>query len=260
MSGAGGFASVLAFGLAADAAVALVAWWASLRRNDVSLVDAFWGPMIVLPAGVVAALLPAAGSRAWLVLALAASWAARLSLHIVHRSRGKPEDPRYQAIRARNEPGFRFKSLYLVFLLQAVLAWCVSWPLAAAVASPRPVGVLDVVGLMVAVGGLSVEAVADAQLARFRADPSNRGRVLDTGLWRYSRHPNYFGECCLWWGFGLVAVSAGAPWSLVSPVLMTVLLLKVSGVALLERDIGERRPAYRDYVARTPAFVPWWPK
>ena len=112
----------------------------------------------------------------------------------------------------------------------------------------------------VAAGGLLVEAVADAQLAAFRADPSRRGQVLDTGLWRYSRHPNYFGECAMWWGWWLMALAQGAAWTIVSPLLMTWLLLRISGVALLERDIAERRPAYADYVRRTNAFLPGRPR
>ena len=151
-----------------------------------------------------------------------------------------------------------------MFLLQAVLGWVVSWPMLAASGGDRSVwSAWDTVGAMLAGGGLLIEAIADAQLSRFRRAPGHRDRVLDSGLWRYSRHPNYFGESCVWWGLGLMAVSAGgttAAWCLASPVLMTVLLLKVSGVTLLEQDIGERRPAYRDYIARTSAFIPWPPK
>jgi steroid 5-alpha reductase family enzyme len=108
--------------------------------------------------------------------------------------------------------------------------------------------------------GILFESIADAQLAAFKARPDSQGQVMDTGLWRYTRHPNYFGECCVWWGFYLFAVSAGGWWSIVSPLLMTILLLRVSGVTLLEKDIGERRPAYRDYVQRTNAFIPGLPK
>lgn len=115
-------------------------------------------------------------------------------------------------------------------------------------------------GALVATAGIVIEAVADAQLARFRRDSRTRGRVLDRGLWAWSRHPNYFGECCVWWGLWLVALAGGAAWTVFAPLLVTVLLLRVSGVTLLEKDIGERRPAYRDYVARTSAFVPWPPR
>jgi steroid 5-alpha reductase family enzyme len=159
-------------------------------------------------------------------------------------------------MRRRNNPGFAWKSLYLVFGLQAILAWLIAMPLMAAVAGATPVGPLDYAGIALWALGMIFEAVGDWQLARFKADPANRGKVMDRGLWRYTRHPNYFGESCLWWGYYLLAVAAGGWWTLFSPVLMTFLLLRVSGVALLEKDIGERRPAYRDYMRRTNAFIP----
>ena len=246
-----------ALGLGAGALLALAAWALSVPRRDVSIVDSAWAFLVLAPALVVTALLPQAGTRALAVLALAGAWALRLSVHIAWRHRGQPEDRRYQAIRRRNEPHFQWKSLYLVFGLQALLGWIVAAPLMAAAASPAGWNALDALGLAVATFGLLFEAVADAQLARFRADPLNRGRVMDGGLWRYSRHPNYFGECCLWWGLWLVAAAAGAWWTLLSPLLMTVLLLMVSGVPLLERDLGRDRPGYAEYVRRTPAFVPW---
>jgi steroid 5-alpha reductase family enzyme len=244
-------------GLAGGALLALGVWAASLPRRDVSIVDSAWGFLVLLPALVVATTLPEAGPRTMPVLALAGAWALRLSVYIAWRHRGQPEDRRYQAIRRRNEPHFRWKSLYLVFGLQALLGWVVAAPLMAAVASQVPWNALDAVGLVLAAFGLLFEAVADAQMARFRADPRHGGRVMDRGLWRFSRHPNYFGECCLWWGLWMVAAAAGAWWTVVSPLLMTVLLLKVSGVPLLEQDLGRRRPGYAEYVRRTPAFVPW---
>ena len=176
------------------------------------------------------------------------------------RNWGEPEDRRYIAIRANHEPGFAWKSVYIIFLLQAALAWVVSSSLHAAIMGTRPLGTVDAIGAVIVVFGLVFEAVADAQLAAFIRNPQNRGRVMERGVWRYSRHPNYFGECCIWWGFWLLAVSTGGWWSVASPLLMTVLLLRVSGVNLLERDIGERRPAYAAYVARTSAFVPRPPR
>jgi steroid 5-alpha reductase family enzyme len=184
----------------------------------------------------------------------------RLAVYITWRNWGEGEDRRYQAIRANNEPHFALKSLYIVFLLQAAIAWVVSLPLSTAIASNAEIGPLDYLGLAIWSLGLVFEAGGDLQLARFKADPENQGRVMDRGLWRFTRHPNYFGNACIWWGFGLIGVAAGSWWSLLSPLVMTVLLLKVSGVSLLEQDIGERRPAYADYIRRTNAFVPWWPK
>ena len=255
------------FGTALWSTLALssLVWCASLWRRDASLVDRFWAVFIALNA------LVYAGALGWLegssparratVLVLVALWAVRLGLHISRRNWGHGEDRRYQAVRARNQPGFALKSLFLIFWLQAVLAWVLTLPLASALSGPAPWGLLDGLGTLVALLGWALEALADAQLNAFRAVPANRGEVLDQGLWRYSRHPNYFGEACFWWGIWLFAPGAwgvGALWTALVPVLMTLLLLKVSGVHLLEQDIGERRPAYRDYIERTPAFVPGW--
>ena len=246
-----------ALGLGAGVVLALAVWAVSVPKRDVSIVDSAWGFLVLVPALVVAAVLPEVGPRAVVVLVLAAAWALRLSSHIAWRHRGQPEDRRYQEIRRRNEPHFAWKSAYLVFGLQALLGWIVAAPLMATVASPAPWSALDALGLALASFGLIYETAADAQLARFRADTRNRGQVMNRGLWRFSRHPNYFGECCLWWGVWLAAAAAGAWWSVVSPLLMTVLLLKVSGVPLLERDLGRHRPGYAEYVQRTPAFLPW---
>ncbi|HET9695105.1 MAG TPA: DUF1295 domain-containing protein, partial [Steroidobacteraceae bacterium] len=199
--------------------------------------------------------------RTVLVLTLVTLWGLRLAIYLGRRTFGHEEDRRYQAIRRRNDPGFTWKSLYLVFGLQAVLAWVISLPLLGGVAGdPRPLGVLDGLGAALWLLGWSFESVGDWQLARFKADPANAGRVMDRGLWRYTRHPNYFGDFCVWWGFYLVALAAGAWWSIAGPALMTVLLLRVSGVALLERDIGTRRPGYEEYVRRTNAFFPGPPR
>jgi steroid 5-alpha reductase family enzyme len=190
------------------------------------------------------------------VTALVLAWALRLSLYLLWRNWSAEEDRRYRAIRRRNEPGFAGKSLYLVFGLQGVLAWLISAPLFAAFQQEISWPVLHVAGIALVLFGIAFESVADGQLARFKAAPANAGRVMDRGLWRYTRHPNYFGECCVWWGFWLIAAAAGGAWTVFAPLLMTVLLLRVSGVTLLEKDIGERRPAYADYVRRTNAFLP----
>jgi steroid 5-alpha reductase family enzyme len=247
-------------GLVALLALAFCTWAVSLAKRDVSIVDSVWSVMILLAGGVYAAVQLAPAERVWWVLALVAIWAIRLAGYITWRNWGEGEDHRYQAIRARNQPNFGWKSLYLVFVLQAVLAWIVSLSLLAAIASERPWGWLDTLGVAVAVFGIVFEAVGDAQLAAFKARPENRGQVMNLGLWHYTRHPNYFGEFCVWWGFYLMALSAGGWWAILSPLLMSVLLMKVSGVTLLEKDIGERRPAYRDYIARTNAFFPGMPR
>ncbi|MDX1604888.1 MAG: DUF1295 domain-containing protein [Candidatus Competibacterales bacterium] len=248
------------YALAALLGLMVLAWLLSLARQDAGIVDSFWSLAFLLAAGVYHQTLAEPGPRATLVLILVAIWALRLSGHITWRNWGEPEDRRYQAIRERNEPGFAFKSLYLVFGLQGVLAWIISLPLLVAMAGSAPLGWLDGLGVALWVVGLVFEAGGDWQLARFKADPANKGRVMDRGFWRYTRHPNYFGDFCVWWGFYLLALAAGGWWSIVAPLLMSFFLLKVSGVALLESDIGERRPAYRDYIRRTNAFFPGPPR
>lgn len=243
-------------GLAALAVVAVLGWLVSLPLRNVSIVDSLWSLMFLLAAIVYVLGQPEASARAMLVLALVAVWAIRLAGYITWRNHGHGEDFRYQKIRANNEPGFALKSLFIVFGLQAALAWLISLPLLAAINSTAPLGWPDFLGAGLWLVGMVFEAGGDWQLARFKADPANRGKVLDSGLWRYTRHPNYFGDFCVWWGYFLIALPAGGWWSVIGPVLMSVLLLRVSGVALLEKDIGERRPAYRDYVRRTNAFFP----
>lgn len=246
--------------LGAVAALAVAAWLVSVRLRDVSIVDSLWSLFFVVVSGVYIANAEASGPRTWLVAAMVAAWALRLSVYITVRNHGQPEDRRYQAIRERNQPHFWLKSLYIVFLFQAVLAWVICLPALAAVSGQTAPGPLDYLGVGLWLAGMSFEVVGDWQLARFQRTRRSPDAVLDTGLWRYTRHPNYFGEALLWWGVYLLALSAGAWWTVFAPAVMTFLLLKVSGVALLEKDIAERRPAYRDYVRRTNAFIPWMPR
>jgi steroid 5-alpha reductase family enzyme len=228
-------------------------WLVSLVARDASLVDLLWGPAFAAVAWTsVAAFGPS--PRGLLSAGLATAWAARLAIHLARRNLGRGEDYRYREMRARHGARFPLVSLGTVFLLQAALAWVVSLPLQVA-ARPAPIDALAAAGAIVAAAGIAIEAFADAQLARFRRDPASRGQVMDRGLWRWSRHPNYFGDAVVWWGFGLMGLSA--PWSLFGPLVMTVLLVRVSGVALLEKTISHRRPGYAEYVARTSAFVPW---
>ena len=252
--------SIYLQGLGVAVVVAVATWLLSLALRNVSIVDSVWSLMFLGEALAYAHAAPALGSRARLILLLVALWALRLALHITWRNRGHGEDRRYQAIRARNQPNFEFKSLYLVFLLQAALAWIISLPLLAAVLGQAPLGVLDDAGAALWILGFVFEAGGDWQLTRFKADPANRGKVMDRGLWRYTRHPNYFGDFAVWWGFYLLALGAGGWWSIAGPILMSVLLMRVSGVTLLEQDITERRPQYADYIRRTNAFFPGPPR
>ena len=240
--------------------VGVVSWLFSIARKDVSFVDSLWSFFFLLAAIVFATETTHLQERGILVLALVAIWALRLSIYITARNWGEPEDYRYQQIRANNEPGFAFKSLYIVFGLQGVLAWLVAMPLFPAISSAAPLNALDVVATLLWITGFVFEAGGDYQLSRFKADAESKDKVLDTGLWRYTRHPNYFGDFCIWWSFFLFAVAAGGWWTIASPILMSILLLKVSGVAMLESTIADRRPKYADYIRNTNAFFPGPPR
>jgi len=248
------------FALALILGVGVAAWAVSVAIRNVAFVDSLWSLFFLIAAVTFAAAAWPLSARGLLVTVLVAIWALRLSIYITARNWGKPEDYRYQKIRANNEPGFAFKSVYIVFGLQGVLAWFIAMPLLPAIMNPGAIGALEIAAGALWLLGFVFEAGGDYQLARFKSDPSNKGRVLNTGLWRYTRHPNYFGDFCVWWAFFLFAVAAGGWWTVLSPVLMSLLLLKVSGVALLEKTITERRPEYADYIRRTNAFFPGLPK
>ncbi len=254
--------------LVAAAAVAIVglmvgAWLLSLALRDASVVDTFWGLGFVLVAGVALAIGPGVIARRVLLFGLVTVWGLRLAVHVFRRNRGKGEDFRYRAFRTRWGSRFWWVSLFTVFLLQGAIMFVVSAPIQAAGAArtPTALGALDVLGAGVWLVGFLFETVGDLQLSRFKANPANRGKVMDRGLWRYTRHPNYFGDATLWWGIGLIALAVPWGWvALVGPAVMTFMLVRVSGVAMLERTIGERRPAYAEYVRKTSAFVPRPPK
>jgi steroid 5-alpha reductase family enzyme len=255
--------SPLGIALAVLLAAATLVWLLSLARRDASIVDVFWGPAFVVAAVVYRGGLGARPLRADLVLGLVTLWGLRLGLHILWRSRGRGEDYRYRAMRERDPRGFPLRSLATVFWLQAVLAWVISAPLYAVqrAGEPAALGWLDALGAAVFAVGFGFEAVGDWQLARFRRDPASAGQVLDRGLWRYTRHPNYFGDALVWWAFFCFAAATPGGWRTVhGPLLMTILLMRVSGVSLLEKKLRETRPAYRRYVEETSAFVPWFPR
>jgi steroid 5-alpha reductase family enzyme len=246
-------------------------WLLSLARKDASIVDPFWGTgFVVVTWLTLASTGPVnADARSWLLTILVTIWGARLSLYLLWRNRGHGEDKRYQAMREHHGSRFWWVSLLTVFWLQGIILWIVSMPIQAAIVSAQavissaasfsPLGWLDVVGVCVWCIGLFFEAVGDYQLATFQSDSANAGRVMDRGLWRYTRHPNYFGDFCVWWGVYLIAANGGAAWTVFSPALMSFLLLKVSGVKLLEKTITGRRPDYAAYRARTSSFFPWPP-
>jgi steroid 5-alpha reductase family enzyme len=236
-------------------------WPVSFWLKDVSIVDILWGPAFAVMAWVCATMRAALDARQWIVLALVSVWALRLGFHVGGRwLRNRHEDHRYAAIRASRGPNFPWTSLFWIFWLQALLLWVISWPLQAVFAQDRPLHWADAFGIALACAGIGIEAIADAQLTRFRADSRNSEKVLDTGLWAWSRHPNYFGDFIVWWGFFLFGIAAGAPWWVaLGPVVMSALLIHYSGAGLMEDTIGGRRPGYADYVRRTSLFVPWPP-
>lgn len=250
-------------GLAAALALMTLVWLVSLPKRDASIIDVFWGVSFAVLAWCYYLQGPQQNLRQLLVPVLTTVWGLRLAVFIAWRNRGQGEDYRYQAMRRRFGAKFPWLSLFIVFWLQAILAWVIAMPLLQVQRSAEPstLGWLDGLGLTLFFVGLFFEAVGDDQMARFKADPGNRGRVLDHGLWRYTRHPNYFGDATVWWGLACFALATpGSLWILLSPTLMTFLLLRVSGVALLEKGLQKTKPAYADYVRRTSPFFPWPPK
>ena len=249
------------YGLVGALLLGFVVWLISLVKRDVSIVDSIWSLLFLVAAAIYFATAQERTTLSVLVLALVALWAFRLSIHITWRNLGEEgEDRRYQAMRERNNPNFAFKSLYIVFGFQALIAWFISLPLWAAIHSGGTINGVAIIGVVLWAIGMFFESVGDWQLSRFKADPANKGKVMNYGLWRYSRHPNYFGNATIWWGFYFLALSVGAWSTIVAPIAMTFLLLKFSGVALLEKDIAERRPKYAQYIESTSAFIPWPPK
>lgn len=236
-------------------------WLLSLAVRDASIVDIFWGAGFVVVAWVVFGLADGAVLRRWMLVALTTVWGLRLAGYLAWRNLGRGEDFRYRAMRERAGPRFWIVSLYQVFALQGLLMWLVSLPVQAGMVPTSPVGFLAWVGTALWAIGFAFETVGDLQLARFKKDPSNRGQVMDRGLWRYTRHPNYFGDFCVWWGLYLIALDgAGAWWTVVGPIVMSMLLMRVSGVTLLEKSLSTRRAGYADYVRRTSAFFPRPPR
>ena len=244
------------------AALMIGTWILSLVVKNASIVDVVWGLGFVLVAWAVRIRVDGSSGRQWLLVAMTTLWGLRLAAHLYIRNHGKGEDYRYRAMRKRWGPRFPLISLATVFTLQGVLMWIVSLPVQLGQIRRTPdVGVLAWLGIAVWIVGLFFETVGDAQLVRFKRDPANAGVVMDRGLWRYTRHPNYFGDACVWWGIALVAAeTAVGRWGLLGAAVMTVLLRRVSGVTLLEKSLLKRRAGYEAYVAATSPFIPMPPK
>ncbi|MCG8441163.1 MAG: DUF1295 domain-containing protein [Caulobacterales bacterium] len=255
--------TILAVNFAVIMACMIALWLISLRLNDVSFVDSFWATGFVVVAWCTFALLDAPDARDWLILALTTAWGARLGGYLFWRWRKEGPDARYVALMKRAGDKVRLETLTKVFLLQGVMLWVVALPimLGQAAGDGAPLGALAYAGAGLALVGFVFESVGDWQMAKFKGDPANEGQVMDRGLWRFTRHPNYFGDACVFWGLYLIAAETGlGALSVIGPALLTWTLVKWSGAALLERRLKRSRPGYEDYVRRTSGFIPWPPK
>lgn len=238
-------------------------WGISVLITNVSIVDLFWGMGFVVVNAIYFYFSGDFHLRKIVLLVLVSLWGVRLSAYLAWRNLGKGEDFRYQEFR-RNYGAKRYWwfSYFQVFLLQGALILFVSLPLLGAQSKTvfDDLNLLDYLGLLVFVVGFLFEAGGDYQLARFKQNPANKGKVLNTGFWKYTRHPNYFGDSAVWWSFGIFSLAAGSYWTVVGSIAMTLLIIKVSGVALLEKSLSTSKPQYHDYIRKTNAFFPWFPK
>lgn len=253
---------VLTWSAVAIAVVMVGTWIVSVVIRNASIVDVVWGLGFVVVAWVSRAVGDGDAARQWLLTILTTVWGVRLGGYLFWRNSGHGEDFRYRSMRKRWGRRFPLISLVTVFALQGTLMWIVSLGVQIGQDDPSPsVGPLAVIGVLVYAVGLFFEIVGDAQLARFKADPNSAGKVMDRGLWRFTRHPNYFGDACVWWGLAIIAAESGSgAWGLIGAAVMTFFLRRVSGVTLLERSLKKRREGYDQYIARTSPFVPRPPK
>ncbi len=233
----------------------VVFWLISLVKKDVSVVDSLWSLFFIIACIFFFNELDSLSLRAQILTIMVIVWGLRLAAYITIRHWGHEEDHRYQTIRENNNPGFKYKSLYLIFGFQTVIAWIIAMPLFYGMNTNAAFGWLDFLGIVLWFIGMFFEVVGDYQLWKFKGDASNKGKILTTGLWQFTRHPNYFGEFLIWWGYFCIAISSGAYWIVISPLLMSFLLLKFSGVVHLENTMKVRQ-GYEDYMNNTNAFFP----
>jgi steroid 5-alpha reductase family enzyme len=250
----------LAFGIIMS--MMTILWLISIKIKNVSIVDLFWGFGFVVAGAFYFINTEGFETRKILLMTMVTIWGIRLSIYLAWRNSGKGEDFRYRKFRKDfGEERYWWYSFFSVFLLQGVLMWLISAPLLGAqLYTGNELGILDFIGVAIWIIGLVLEAGGDIQLARFKANPGNKGKVLNTGFWRYTRHPNYFGDAAVWFGYGLICLSAGRYIPVLGTVLMIALIIKVSGVAVLEKTLNTTKPEYQEYVRRTSAFIPWFPK
>jgi len=255
--------TIAGWNLAAVFVMMIIGWLISLRYRNVSIVDSLWGLGFVLIAWITFFLADGFSGRKTLILILTTVWGMRLSIFLGKRNWGSGEDRRYGQWRQKSGESFWVVSLFKVFLLQALFLWVISFVLQYGqfASTPAKFTWLDILGVSVWGVGFLFEAVGDWQLAQFKSNPANKGKVMDRGLWAYSRHPNYFGEFLIWWGFFLITLSTpGSWWTVISPLIVAAVLLKMTGIPLTEAAIVKTRPGYEDYIRRTSAFVPWFPR
>jgi len=254
--------TIMSWNLAAVAAMMITGWLISLAYRNVTIVDSLWGLGFVLIAWLTFFMSDGVWSRKMLIAVLVTLWGLRLSIYLSWRNWGKGEDPRYGSWREKSGDRFWLVSLYKVFILQALFLWVISLVLQIGQLAPTPekLAWLDGLGAIVWLIGFTFESLGDWQLARFKSDPASKGRVMDRGLWAYTRHPNYFGEFLVWWGIFLITLSTpNSWWTILSPVIISAVLLKMTGIPLTEKGLLKNRPGYSEYVRRTSAFVPWLP-
>jgi steroid 5-alpha reductase family enzyme len=240
-----------------------ILWVISTIIKNVSIVDLFWGFGFVLTAGFYFNKTDGFELRKIIIMILVALWGIRLSAYLTWRNLGKGEDFRYKQFRKDyGEKRYWWISFFQTFLLQGILMWLISVPLLGAqfYGQTNPLNVFDFAAIAFWIIGFSFEAGGDYQLALFKADPLNKGKVMDKGFWRYTRHPNYFGDSSVWWGYGLFCLASGSYLPLLGSILMTALIIKISGVALLEKNLTAQKPQYKEYIEKTNAFIPWFPK
>lgn len=238
-------------------------WIVSIIIKNVSIVDFFWGLGFVITCVFYFLKTDGFEIRKILLTSMVATWGLRLSGYIAWRNKGKGEDFRYREFRKKyGENRYWWISFFQTFLLQGLLMWLISAPLLGAqyYGAEKPFGILDCLGMVFWLIGFVFEAGGDFQLAKFKSNPTNKGKVLDSGFWRYTRHPNYFGDASAWWGYGLICISAGSYFPALGSLLMTALIIKVSGVVLLEKSLVVQKPQYKEYIEKTSAFIPWFPK
>ena len=240
-----------------------VLWIISIFLKNVSIVDLFWGFGFVLASTFYFISTEGFEPRKIILLILVSVWGLRLSIYLAWRNHGKGEDFRYREFRKKyGENRYWWISFFQTFLLQGILMWLISAPLLGAqyYGNDKNIGILDIIGILFWITGFVFEAGGDYQLAVFKGNPSNKGKVLNTGFWHYTRHPNYFGDSSVWWGYGFICLAAGSFLPVMGSLLMTLLIIKVSGVALLEKSLKEQKPQYRDYIEKTSSFFPWFPR